>query len=615
MRPLHRIVIATAVLFSYAANVFSYSNTIFFGDSLTDSGTYKSETLVQLFPVSGKFTTNPGPVWSEVLADKLGTQATPANAGGTNYAAGGARVTSLPGYPSSPLAPFVAAASPIEHQISAYLSSRGGRADAQALYTVWAGANDIFAIQANDDATYNPAPISQTADELADQIGRLKTAGARHIVAFNLPDIGSTPGSIADGAAASAQATQLVQSYNHELYTQLATQGVRVIPIDTFDLLRTVMSYPAPFGFTNTTTPACAGVLSSLICTSENYAAGDELTHVFADGVHPSTAAHKIIADYVLSILSAPQQVAALPVSAVAERAALHDLLRTQLVAGSLQREQSGRHFWLSAQGVAINRENSTLNPGTNQDDAQLAMGLDFAASEQLVLGGAISAGHGSADFADQRGDFSQNSTTLSAYGSWHPQAWYVNGALSYGNLDYALHRRVPLGLSALTAHGDTQGRDLSVQLEGGYEFSVGMLAHGPFLGLVAQDVRVDGFDETDGGFINLGYDTQNRHSRVGSAGWQLSYRADSWLPYARIGVTHEFEDNDHTVTQSQLSIPEALSYDMPVTDFKRTRYPLQLGVTGALPGNVEFNLGAGHDFGPDDVRTTRVYAGFSTRF
>jgi outer membrane lipase/esterase len=41
-----------------------FSNAWFFGDSLTDSGTYKP----LLPPGTGLFTTNPGPVWSQLFA-------------------------------------------------------------------------------------------------------------------------------------------------------------------------------------------------------------------------------------------------------------------------------------------------------------------------------------------------------------------------------------------------------------------------------------------------------------------------------------------------------------------------------------------------------------------
>ena len=70
----------------------------FFGDSLTDAGSFKPI----LPPGTGEFTTNPGPIWAQALAQRYGSTATPANQGGNDYAVGGARVTQLPGYPDSP---------------------------------------------------------------------------------------------------------------------------------------------------------------------------------------------------------------------------------------------------------------------------------------------------------------------------------------------------------------------------------------------------------------------------------------------------------------------------------------------------------------------------------
>jgi len=89
-----------------------------------------------------------------------------------------------------------ATALPIANQVSAYLAS--GNVDANALYTVWGGANDVFfqvglAGAGLATSAQVQAGITQAAtDELA-QIARLHAAGARYIVVMNLPDIGRTP--------------------------------------------------------------------------------------------------------------------------------------------------------------------------------------------------------------------------------------------------------------------------------------------------------------------------------------------------------------------------------------------------------------------------------------
>jgi outer membrane lipase/esterase len=487
---------------SLAANpavAADYSSTVFFGDSLTDAGTYRA-IVTQLYPGTGKFTTNPGPVWSEELAAELGTAARPSIDGGTNYAAGGARVTKNPGYPYTTF--FIAAAPAIRDQISSYLSRNGGRADSDALFSVWAGANDLFALEAPEAATeYRADPMPQVAGELAEQVARLRNAGARNIIVFNLPDIGTTPGTVGDGPAASATSTRNSSEYNRALFTELAARGVRVIPIDTFNLLRMVMADPARFGFSNATGTACDlnQVQSSLICSSANYAAGTESSYVFADDNHPTTATHGLISQYVVGMLAAPQQVGALPASAVANRAALHDLLRTQLFAGELQRERSGRHVWVSVQGQRTEYDPSKIDPADDASGYHFALGLDVPVDADWVVGGAFSVGRDSMDFAEHRGDYALRDASLSVYGKWRSQSWFVDGAASYGRQGYDINRRIPLGASALEPDGDTDGSNTSLQLEGGYEFRSGAIAHGPYVGLIAQDVRVDGFREKDG--------------------------------------------------------------------------------------------------------------------
>src|SRR5690606_34004339 len=90
--------------------------------------------------VTGQFTTNPGLVWSQWLAEYYGTAATPNGNGqsGDNHAAGGARngvdVNGALGFTPS-----------LATQASRYLAGTAGVADPDALYTVWGGANDLFA--------------------------------------------------------------------------------------------------------------------------------------------------------------------------------------------------------------------------------------------------------------------------------------------------------------------------------------------------------------------------------------------------------------------------------------------------------------------------------------
>ncbi len=83
MQPVFRHArnILAAALALAAAPVFAqgaspYDQTVFFGDSLTDAGFYQPFLIEQVGPAGaliGRFTTNPGQVWAQYLADYYGT--------------------------------------------------------------------------------------------------------------------------------------------------------------------------------------------------------------------------------------------------------------------------------------------------------------------------------------------------------------------------------------------------------------------------------------------------------------------------------------------------------------------------------------------------------------
>ena len=316
MKSTHRVftpvrsVLAAALAFAaLPAAAQTYTQTVFFGDSLTDSGWFRP-TLIQVAgpqaAILGRFSTNPTQVWSEYLADYYDTNATSANQGGTNWAVGGANtgadaVGQLGEIPS------------LSTQIQRYLATTGGHADPNALYTVWGGANDLFAIAAG-------APAQETmAAAVGAQVGNvalLNGAGARYILVPTVPDLGLTPSFRAQGPLAMAGGTQLAVTYNNALFSTLASQGLRVIPMDTFHLIQEIVATPQAYGFSNVTGTACQPQItaSSLTCNPGTYVTPDAAsTYAFADGVHPGGAAHAILGQYALSILEAPRQPANAP--------------------------------------------------------------------------------------------------------------------------------------------------------------------------------------------------------------------------------------------------------------------------------------------------------------
>src|SRR3546814_5366393 len=123
-----------------------------------------------------------------------------------------------------------------------------------------------------------------------------------------LPAGGTRPFGLSLGPVGSAGVTSLVVAYNQTLFGGLGAAGLQVIPLDTYSLLREITANPGLYGFSNATTPAC-GAAPALGCNPANFVAPDaDRSFIFADGVHPTTAAHEVVAQYAISILEAPGQ-------------------------------------------------------------------------------------------------------------------------------------------------------------------------------------------------------------------------------------------------------------------------------------------------------------------
>lgn len=321
-----------------------FSQIIAFGDSLSDAGTYNpttADTNPDNDSPSGLiFSTKPGSTWAVYVAATYGHVLHPnrqvnfgvvgaggqiIELGGLNYAEGGARIEvdapnggvvmqTIPGVGTVPVQ--LATSRSIKSQIDDYLAEHGNAFNDRQLVLIQGGANDFFTflgqVAADPTQAANAsAVITSTVTAMVTQVGRLKAAGATHIIYSNLPDLGLTPQFRSTPLA--GLATTLATNYNAAVATALNGLGVNVF--DTSALIQQVVAAPDTYGFTNVTTPVCTSLttpgnpasLSALICSPTTLvAAGADLTYLFADGVHPTARAHALWSDRVTATFPTP---------------------------------------------------------------------------------------------------------------------------------------------------------------------------------------------------------------------------------------------------------------------------------------------------------------------
>jgi len=284
-----------------------YTKIVVFGDSLSDTHRYFEATGEPTAPYhAGRYCN--GPLWIEQFASRLGMQILPEN----NYAFAGATTgrdnendndfTEPQDFPG------------LLDQIDEFIAATGTEgADPEALYVIWAGALD-FVVMAENGGTPE-ATISNGVLNLSTAVATLSQLGARHIMVLNMPDIGLTPLATAMGNAAGL--SYLVSIYNQNLQyglSQLALAGMPTIQVPSDQVLQAMALNPATYGFTDVTTPYLL-------------AEGDPDEYLFLDFLHPTTAAHKVLAERAINALLQRYSPANTPVTGQGRWHSLHGLV------------------------------------------------------------------------------------------------------------------------------------------------------------------------------------------------------------------------------------------------------------------------------------------------
>lgn len=271
--------------------MLQFDKVVCFGDSLTDNGNLYAYTNGQLLPypyADGRASN--GPVWVEYLATALNSPLKDKAFVGAQTGFG------LKEAPPSIIDPFGLTQGDLRipsvgMQISNYLLTDQLTDD--SLVIIWAGSNDIFFGQANNQVIVN---------NIAIHMNKLANKGAKTFLVLNMPPLHKTPYA---NKPENAQAQLLLQyatlDFNNRLDAKLDELDnqldATIVRYDVDALLSNIIANPAPYGFTNVS----SGFLDDFLVDPTI----NPLEYLFWDEIHPTSSGHFILASAALSAMEA----------------------------------------------------------------------------------------------------------------------------------------------------------------------------------------------------------------------------------------------------------------------------------------------------------------------
>lgn len=603
LKTLSKAILAITLSGMGVAHASDYSSVTFFGDSLTDGGYFKPVLDKE---ESGQFTTNPDNTWATSFAESLGLTSTAntidGSRTGNNYAIGGARAGKDVQREGLPVAST-------KTQLDSYLENN--TVDSNGLYSVWIGANDLLAVV--EDLPSKDTIISEAVQDQVAVINKLHTNGANYILVPNIPDVGLTPYLAAAGESLQAFGTGMSAQYNDALYEGVKSTGANVIPLDTFSLLQKVAKNPSAYGFSNMNETAC-GSVSSLECGRNDLAEpGAENSYFFADSIHPTGRAHRMIADYANAVVTAPGQVSVLPHIATQSGLATNERLQTHINQRQNQNHSTqsmSPEGWISANINAID-----VAGFESSGNAQLLMGLDFTHSglPNAMTGVYANLSQSELDSNQRSGldkvDFDE--LGLGLYHSHNLGKVQLNGALGYSTIDMELNRKVSLDNYTENYKSDVDGSRYYASLQAGYPMALNDLTQfanttiTPYLGATANRVKLDAIKEgTSDDPIAMQFDKQKYNTIYGTLGVKASSQLSNTLNF--FGDVHyqkQLDDNHKEVT-ARVNTLSDMSFTAPKASLDDDSFGASLGLSRQFKSFLG-NVGVSYASGDKDELTS----------
>jgi uncharacterized protein YhjY with autotransporter beta-barrel domain len=245
--------------------------------------------------------------------------------------------------------------------------------------------------------------------------------------------------------------------------------------------------------------------------------------------------------------------------------------------------------FFINGSVRRGSQDTTTFETPFDYRATNVTAGVDYRFTDRLIFGVAAGHSNGTTDFTDGSGRQDSNSNSVSLYGTFYNQSFYVDLIGTFAHISYDADRTTSFSVNSIAGagatncagsvcsvdtNGSTSARQYAFAANVGYSFNDGGFTWGPDIALDYTRIDVNGFTENDPNESGLAmvYGEDVGESLLAKVGGHLSYAIKVpfgvILPEARAHYVHEFK-NDQTALSVHFSAdPYANSAGGPVSNF-----------------------------------------------
>ncbi|MFH4355594.1 MAG: autotransporter domain-containing protein [Neisseriaceae bacterium] len=421
--------------------------------------------------------------------------------------------------------------------------------------------------------------------------------------------------------------TSIARQFNYSVMQALLPFDGRIVYIETAGMLEELIEHAIDWHAGSVNLTGCSIAYAASECTEERGNYFTDRHYIFGDWFHPSWESHVGIAQYILSVLNAPDQVSTIP----SQLSHLHEANKNYLynyltqISSPEIAKQTDQWSLIAGYSAIYDLPNSYVGGARRTYSNLLNLGVNYKLSNEMSLGALLGLSIGR--YKPYTNFFYQYiSGDLSLYAQWTSsvQPYWIQGLINYSYLHARnIERKVKLGEIYQPELSDSTNTQMyGASLRAGWRFTIGsenQWSTGPLVGLSYEHYQLKGFEEKNNHATSMHFDNATIHRSDASVGWYAKAQ--------KFEIKHIPTDFYTELTYHRLINPEPLTISARIkrspisfrkkTEFSNERSWLQFNANLALRPSpaLTFSTGLGFKVTDKKHKNIQLSAGINYQF